>query len=223
MDAFFHGTRKELPKEFDDYFVISDTAVVEVDMCRGHLDTDPDVTCPCVRGREIIDSVNRFNREARTLGVPIIHVRTVNRRGGVDYLNRAAWRRVSPMIVGPRPRADMHNIEGSRWCDFIVDVEEQDLIVSTKKRLSAFYPTDLEFLLRNLTRSTIVITGVMTDCCVLSTSFDGSNRGFKVIVPMDLTRGYNPEMEEAAFRIISHYLGLVVESERLIEKWKEIL
>ncbi len=223
MHAYFYGTKKELPVDFDDYFVVSDTAVVEMDMCRGHLDEGPDVTCPCPRGREIINAVNQFNREARKIGIPIIHVRMVNRKGGVDDVkgNKAAWRRVFPMIVGPIPNAEMHNIEGSKWCDFMVDIDEEDLTVDTKKRLSAFYPSDLEFLLRNMRKNTIVITGLMTDCCVLNTSFDGSNRGFKVLVPRDLTRGFNPEMEEAALKIVSLHLGLVVESDSLITKWRE--
>jgi len=224
MQAYFYGNKKELPKDFDDYFDVSDTAVVEMDMCRGHLEEGQDVTCPCPRGREIIDTVNEFNNEARKIGIPIIHVRAVNRKGGVDDIrgNKAAWRRVFPMTVGPIPNSDMHNIEGSKWCDFMVDIDENDLTVDTKKRLSAFYPTDLEFLLRNMKKNTIVITGLMTDCCVLNTSFDGSNRGFKVLVPRDLTRGFSPEMEEAALKIISLHLGLVVESDALVKKWKEL-
>ena len=101
-----------------------------------------------------------------------------------------------------------------------MDVDEKDLIVNSKKRLSAFYPTDLEFLLRNIRKNTIIITGLMTDCCVLNTSFDGSNRGFNVLVPRDLTRGFDLEMEEAALKIISLHLGLVVESQELIARWK---
>ena len=223
MHAYFYGTKKKLPVDFDDYFVVSDTAVVEMDMCRGHLDEGPDVTCPCPRGREIISAVNQFNREARKIGIPIIHVHMVNRKRGVDDVkgNKAAWRRVFPMTVGPIPNAEMHNIEGSKWCDFMVDIDEEDLTVDTKKRLSAFYPSDLEFLLRNMRKNTIVITGLMTDCCVLNTSFDGSNMGFKVLVPRDLTRGFNPEMEEAALKIVSLHLGLVVESGSLITKWRE--
>jgi len=223
MHAYFYDIKKELPAEFGDYLVVSDTAVVELDMCRGHLDEGPDVTCPCPRGREIIDPINHFNNEARKLGIPVIHVHVVNRKGGIDDVkgNKAAWRRVFPMTVGPIPNADMHNIEGTKWCEFVVDIDEKDLTVDTKKRLTAFYPTDLEFLLRNLKKNTIVITGLMTDCCVLSTSFDGSNRGFNILVPRDLTRGFNPEMEDAALSIISLHLGLVVDSQELISRWKE--
>lgn len=224
MEAFFHGQRKELPAEFNDFFVLTDTAIVEIDMCRGHLDEGPDVTCPCPRGREIIEPINQFNRQARSLGISVIHVRAVNRKGGVDDVKgtKAAWRRVFPLTVGPIPNSDMHNIEGSHWCEFKVEVAEDDLTVSSKKRLSAFYPTDLEFLLRNMKKQTIIVTGLMTDCCVLNTCFDASNRGFKVIVPKDLTRGFSPELEDAAYKIISLHLGLVVESEDLIAKWETI-
>ena len=224
MEAFFHGQRKELPTDFDDYFDPDDTAIVEIDMCRGHLDEGPDVTCPCPRGREIIEPINQFNQEARNLGITLIHVHAINRKDGVDDVkgNKAAWRRVFPMTVGPIPNSDMHNIEGSQWCDFVVEVADDDLTVSTKKRLSAFYPTDLEFLLRNLNKQTMVITGLMTDCCVLNTCFDGSNRGFKVIVPQNLTRGFSPELENAALKIISLHLGLVVESEDLLSKWSKM-
>jgi len=221
MDAYFYGIRKKLPADFDDYFLVSDTVVVEMDMCKGHLEEGPDVPCPCPRGREIVAPVNQFNEEARKLGIPIIHVHVVNRKGGIDDVkgNKAAWRRVFPMTVGPIPNSDMHNIEGSKWCDFTVDVKEEDLIIGSKKRLSAFYPTDLEFLLRNLRRSTMVVTGLMTDCCVLNTCFDGSNRGFKIVVPKDLTRGFSPEMEDAALRIISLHLGLVVDHRDLVSRW----
>ena len=222
MHAYFYGNKKELPDDFDDYFDVSDTAIVEMDMCRGHLGEGPDVTCPCPRGQEIIGPVNQFNEAARKNGIPVIHVRVVNRKGGVDDVKgkKAAWRRVFPMVVGPIPNADMHNIAGSEWCDFMVEVAEEDLTVDSKKRLSAFYPTDLEFLLRNLGRNTIVITGLMTDCCVLSTSFDGSNRGFNILVPRDLTRGFDAEMEDAALKIVSLHLGLVVESQELIARWQ---
>ena len=63
------------------------------------------------------------------------------------------------MTAGEIPNADQHNLEGSRWVEFVTEVEPEDLIVDTKKRLSAFYPTDLEFLLRNLKKEIVVITG----------------------------------------------------------------
>ena len=103
----------------------------------------------------------------------------------------------------------------------MVAVKEGDLTVSSKKRLSAFYPTDLEFLWRSLKRNTLIMTGLMTDCCVLNSCFDASNRGFKVIAPRDLSRGFNQELEDAALKIISLHLGLVVDSGDLVSRWIE--
>lgn len=182
---------------------------------------DPDCPCPSPRGRQIIEPLNKFMEEARALNIPIIHVRSVLRKGGVDEkLNPSAWRLVFPITVGEIPNIAEHAIEGTKWNKFSIDVHDEDLIVSTKKRLSAFYPTDLEMLLRNMGIKRIVLTGCMTDCCVLNTAFDGANRDFRIVVPRDLTRG-SEHLEEAALRIISLHLGLVVDSAELLEDWKD--
>lgn len=225
MHGYFYGTRKEIPEEFDDYFDDGDTAVVEMDMCRGHLDDSPDCTCPVPRGRAIIGAVNAFNAAAREMRIPVIHVHAVNRKGGRDDVRGrrpAAWRRVFPMSFGPIPNSIHHNLEGTPWPEFLVEVKEEDFTVETKKRLSAFYPTDLDFLLRQLDRNTIVLTGLMTDCCVLNTAFEAANLGYRVIVPRDLTRGFDEEIEEAALRIISLHLGLVMDSSGVRQKWESL-
>ena len=223
MQGYFYGTKKDIPAEFNDYFDIADTVVVEMDMCRGHLDDTPACTCPVPRGREIIGAVIAFNAAARETGVPIIHVHAVNRKDGRDDVGAArpaAWRRVFPMSFGPIPNSVNHNVEGTQWPEFMVEVKEEDFTVETKKRLSGFYPTDLDFLLRQLDRNTIVLTGLMTDCCVLNTAFEAANLGYRVIVPRGLTRGFDEQIEEAALRIISLHLGLVMDSSGILQKWE---
>ena len=80
-------------------------------------------------------------------------------------------------------------------------------MVDTKKRLSAFYPTDLDFLLRNMGVKRLVLNGCMTDCCVLNTAFEASNMGYRVTVARDLVCGTNPDMEDAALKIVSLHLA----------------
>jgi hypothetical protein len=43
-----------------------------------------------------------------------------------------------------------------------------------------------------------------------------------VIVPRDLTRGFDEEIEEAALRIISLHLGLVMDSSGILQKWEAL-
>jgi biuret amidohydrolase len=221
--AYVYGERRLLPAGFDEFFDARRTAVVSIDMHRGHLEDSPDCPCPAPRAREIVAPINRFHTECRRLGVPVIHVETTLRRGGVDDVrgNVAAWRKVFPLYVGPIPNADAHALEGSKWTEFVTEVDrERDLLVTTKKRLSVFYPTDLEFLLRNLRKETVVLNGGFTDCCVLNAAFDASNRDFRVVVLCDLVRGTNPEMEDAALRIMSLHLGVVTDSAEVLAAWR---
>ena len=144
------------------------------------------------------------------------------RKRGVDDVNglKAAWRLVFPLYAGNIPKADEHGIEGTRWTEFVTRVEPEDLTVNTKKRLSAFYPTDLDFLLRNLDVRTVVLNGGFTDCCILNAAFDASNLGYNLVVLRDLVRGTNQEMEDAALKIVSLHLGLVLDSADLLDRWR---
>ena len=133
---------------------------------------------------------------------------------------RENWRTIYELYLPANPLMDEHSWEGTKWLDLLVENdEERDYYVRTKKRLSAFYPTDLEFLLRQLDVDNIVITGTYTDACDLSTAFDAANRDYRVIVPRDIVAGYDQEAEDAALLIISLVLGLVVDSPALLREY----
>ena len=221
MKAYFDSVEKEVPDKLREVFLTrQDTAVITIDMHDGHLSTDPDCPCQSPSGSEIIEPLNRFMQEARALGLPVIHVRSTLRKGGADEkLFPSAWRMTFPVTVGEIPNIAEHAIEGTRWNKMSIDVHDEDYMVTTKKRLSAFYPTDLELLLRNLGIRRVVLTGCMTDCCVINTAFDAANRDFRVVVPRDLTRG-SEHLEEPALRMISLHLGLVVDSDALLGEWR---
>jgi biuret amidohydrolase len=222
MDIYVYGQRRVLPAGFEEFTSLAHTAVICIDLHEGHLADDPDCPCPAPRAREIVKPVDAFHRSARALGVPVIHVRSELRKNGVDDVAGipSAWRMVFPLHVGAIPNSDAHAIEGSKWTKFATEVGENDLIVDRKKRLSAFYPTDLDFLLRNLGTRRVVFTGCMADCCVLNSAFDASNLGYRTIVLADLVRGTDPELEEAALKIVSLHLGLVADSAELLQCWQ---
>jgi biuret amidohydrolase len=222
LHAYVYGERRPLPEGFEPFVDAARSAIVSIDMHKGHLADTPDCPCPAPRAREIVLPIDRFHAKARAEGVPVIHVRSVLRRGGVDDVNGlpAAWRKVFPLHVGAIPNAEEHAIEGTRWNEFETEVLPDDLIVQTKKRLTAFYPSDLDFLLRNMGTRTLVLDGVMADCCVLNTAFDASNLGYNVVVLRDLVRGTNAEMEAAAERIVSLHLGLVMDAADLLAAWQ---
>ena len=85
-------------------------------------------------------------------------------------------------MSGKIPGADQHALQGSKWTELRTRIEPEDEIVETKKRLSIFHPTDLDFLLRNMGVRAVVFNGGFTDCCILNAAFDASNLDYRVVV-----------------------------------------
>lgn len=218
----YNQPREVAPADFADYLDPATTAVISIDMHRGHLEDSADCPCPAPRARDVVAPIDAFHRAARALAVPIVHVKSVLRPSGADDLAGipAAWRRTFPLHVGPIPNADAHAIEGSRWTEWVTEVLPQDLRVENKRRLSAFYPTDLDFLLRNQRITTVVLDGGFTDCCVLNTAFDANNHNYRVVVLRDLVRGTDDHLEAAALSMVSLHLGLVMDSAALLAQWR---
>ena len=220
MQAYVYGKKRVLPAGFEEFAEKEKTAIVSIDMHQGHLADTPDCPCPAPRARDIVEPINAFPDEARRIGVPIVHVRTVLRKGGVDDVKglKAAWRLVFPLYVGDIANADAHALQGSRWTEFVTRVGSRDLIVETKKRLSVFYPTDLDFLLRNM--------GVHGYPERRLHRLLRAQRGLRCEQPQlsrgrsDLVRGTNDEMEDAALKMVSLHLGLVMDSADLLNAWQ---
>lgn len=221
---YLYGERRPLPagQAYEAYLDPIRTAVVSIDMHEGHLSESPDCPCPAPRARAIVDAVDGFHDRARALGARVVHVRTGLRPSGADDVKGvpSAWRLGFGEWVGGIPNVDEHGIEGTQWNRFRTRVEPQDEVVNSKKRLSAFYPTDLDFLLRQMDVTTVVLTGAMTDCCILNTAFDASNRNYRVITARDLVAGTNDELEDAALKMMSLNTGLVMDGDDIVEAWE---
>jgi nicotinamidase-related amidase len=211
---------------FDRWLDPDTTAVVCIDMHRGHVGPDEQLTCPVPRARAKIPAHNAFHAACREVGIPIIFAQTWLRHGGIDATGSkspmAPWAPylLYPLYLPPNPLIGQHSLEGTRWLDLMVENDsERDYYVRTKKRYSCFYMTDLEFLLRQLAIENVVITGTYTDACDLATAYDACNRDFGVIVPRDIVAGYSEEAENAALMIISLHIGIVTDSPALLAEW----
>lgn len=222
------GERKQLPAEkvFEEWMDPSRTAVACVDMHRSHVGEDAGMPLPAPRATDRVAAHNAFQGAARELGVPVIMVQHWQRHGGTDDLSSKSleggvnWRHTARLFMPDATSMDELAWEDTKWVDLMVEHDpERDYYVRTKKRLSAFYPTDFEFLLRQLDVRNLVITGTLTDCCVLNTAFDAANRDFRVTVPRDVAAGLSEEMEDAGLRIIATHLGLVVDAPALLREW----
>jgi len=71
-----------------------------------------------------------------------------------------------------------------------------------KMRLSAFFQTNLETVLRSLDAETVVFVGVLTNQCVAASSKDASFRDFKPIVVAEATGTTLPHLHDPALEMM---------------------
>lgn len=88
-----------------------------------------------------------------------------------------------------------------------------------KMRLSAFYNTNLETILRSLNAETVLFGGVLTNQCVAATSKDANFRDFKPIVVEECTGTTLPHLHGPALEMVRVGWG---EVRHLNEAVKEI-
>lgn len=72
----------------------------------------------------------------------------------------------------------------------------------TKVRHSAFYATSLDYLLTRLDTRRIILTGQVTEQCVLYTALDGYVRHYDVVVPPDTVAHIDDKLGTAALEMM---------------------
>jgi len=114
---------------------------------------------------------------ARNQRTPVIYTRHINPADGIDLP------RGEPRASDGGPSSYR---AGTRQVEIIEQLAPQpgELIID-KGRYSAFHRTNLDTLLKTLEVDTLVICGVLTDVCVLSSVFDAFALGYHVRLVSD--------------------------------------
>jgi nicotinamidase-related amidase len=139
---------------------------------------------------------------ARRARVPVIYVNDNFGRWRSDFrtlLERCLREAVRgrPLARALRPRAT----------DYVV----------LKTKHSAFYATTLELLLRYLDTTTLVLTGITGDRCVLFTASDAFMRDFRLWIPADCVASIEPEHNRRALDDMARLFDAdLTESTRLV-------
>lgn len=183
-------------------FEVNDGALVIVDMLNDFCKEGGAMVLP--EGLETIEPTQALIRAFREKGLPIIYINDCHRAGKYDK----EFDKRSP-----------HCIEGT-WGAQVIDElapREEDYQIP-KRRFSGFYQTDLDLVLRELGRKTVVVTGVVTNICVRSTCHDAFFLGYQVIVPRDCVRATGPREQESTLWDIETHFGTVTESGQIIAK-----
>lgn len=211
-----------------------ETAIVTIDMHRGHLDmavaTMP--TKPEDAAR-VIANAQAMLDNARSLEVPVIHVKLVMRRlrnGETETNNVPFWQALhrinnekDRLTPGRASTANEHNVEGSPGCEIIPQLlHESDYVIDNKKRLDCFLGTDLDILLKSLRVRTVCFMGINTNTCVLNTSFTAFNLNYGVVVLSDCVASmYGDDLHVFGLQNVARCIGWVLTNDELRAKLEE--
>lgn len=209
------------------------TAILAIDMHRGHL--DPAIaTMPCTPEdcEKVISHTKDLFDFARAAKIPIIHIILIQRDLpgiGAEGLNLKFWKALheiadeqNRLTPGRKSTAADHNLEGSPGTEIIPELyADSDYVINNKKRLDCFYGTDLEILLRVLGTQTVVLAGINTNTCVLNTAFTACNRDFQLIVISDCVASmYGEDLHVLGLENVKRCLGHVLSVEEFKAKAK---
>ncbi len=195
------------------------TAVVAIDMHRGHLDPGAaTLPLPAERCGPLITRAAQLFRELRAIGVPIIHVVTEYREPG-EIASNPFWHAIHDDPTKARKGILRHNLAGSPGIQIIPALwAEGDRRVSGKKRYNCFHATDLEFLLCRLGVDTLILAGINTTTCVLNTAFEATNRDFRVVIAEDAVDSMDgEEMHRFALRLLAAAVGDVLSNQEILK------
>ena len=81
-------------------------------------------------------------------------------------------------------------------------VPDEDASFVVKARHSVFYETPLEYLLRQMEVERIVLTGQVTEQCILYSALDAYIRHLGVVVPTDAVAHIHEDLAKAAFKMM---------------------
>jgi nicotinamidase-related amidase len=118
----------------------------------------------------IAQPIANLKQNAKSAGIPVIYVND----------NFGKWQSDFRKLVD---HCLEDNVKGKPIAK-LLRPDEQDYFV-LKPKHSAFYSTSLELLLRYLKASTLILTGIAGNICVLFTANDGYMRDFKLVTPQD--------------------------------------
>ncbi len=179
-------------------------ALIVVDMLKDNLKGEHSVA---KTARTIVPRINRLIAGCRERNVPIIFA--CDSFLLQDFLFKS---RMKP-----------HCIRGTEGCQVVEELDRtpEDFVLE-KRRLSAFFKTDLDQTLRTLGIETVAICGITAPYCVLITALDAVSNDFCAVILRDCTASRDEHENEAIMEMYRegplYPLLRVMESEEFLEE-----
>jgi nicotinamidase-related amidase len=174
--------------------------------------------------RAPIEPLRRLLPELRSAGVPVIWVNWGNRPDLMNMPpNQLHLYKPSGVGIGlgePLPGSGAHVLEKDSWAAAVVDeLEKKEGDISVDKhRISGFWDTPLDSILRNMGVRTLLFAGVNTDQCVMCSLQDANFLGYGCLLVEDCCATTSPACcTEATVFNVKKCFGFVTHSQNLLD------
>lgn len=115
-------------------------------------------------------------------------------------------------------RSGVHVPKGSWDGKVLVELAPlEDELILKKTTTSVFISTSIDYLLRNLGVTHLIVSGLLTDQCVESAVRDACDLGYLVTLVTDACMTYAPEQQEYALRAMSGFCRQLTTDQILAE------
>jgi len=199
------------------------TALVVVDMQRGFLDPGEAMEVP--PAREIVPVIQHLLSVFRARRLPVVFTEFVYSESVPVLIGRLHPEHRPAPPGAPRgfglPSSSC--LEGTSSAETVPDLAPRpDEIVVRKRGYDAFAGTLLDRALRARNVTSLVVTGTMTDICVLATVTAALHREYRVTLVEDGVATLWPEIQRATLDIIGRAYGRIATSKEVaddISRW----
>lgn len=179
--------------------------------------------------RAPIEPLQKLLPELRAVGVPVIWVNWGNRPDlknmPPNQLHLYKRTGVGIGLGEPLPGHGARVLQKDSWAAAVVDElkqEPEDICVD-KYRMSGFWDTPLDSILRNLGTRTILFAGVNTDQCVLHSLTDANFLGYGCLMVEDCCATSSPDYcTQATLFNVKKGFGFVTQSSDVIAALKQV-
>jgi nicotinamidase-related amidase len=194
------------------------TALLVVDMQRGFLDPGEAMEVP--PARETVPRIRALLDAFRARGLPVAFTEFVY-SPTVPLLVGALHPEHQPAPPGaPRGfgRPSSSCLEGDTSTATVAELAPgPDELVVRKHWYDSFAGTPLDGALRARGVTSLVVTGTMTDICVLATVVGAFNREYRITVVEDGVSTLWPEIQRATLDIVGRAYGRVASAKEIID------
>ena len=195
------------------------TALVVVDMQRGFLDPGEAMEVP--PAREVVSVIQSLLGLFRARRLPVVFTEFVYSDSVPVLIGRLHPEHRPAPPGAPRGfgLASSSCLEGTASAETVPELAPRpDEIVVRKRGYDAFSGTLLDTALRARNVTSLVVTGTMTDICVLATVTAALHRQYRVTVVEDGVATLWPEIQRAALDIIGRAYGRVVTAKEVVDQ-----